>query len=601
MAERWTPDSWRKKPIQQVPDYPDRQILADTEKQLATFPPLVFAGEARSLKKQLARVANGQAFLLQGGDCAESFAEHGANNIRDFFRMFLQMAVVLTYAAASPVVKVGRIAGQFAKPRSSPTEKRDGKELPSYRGDIINDIAFTPEARMPDPRRQVEAYRQSAATLNLLRAFAQGGYANLASVRQWMLGFVKDSPQSRRYVELSDRISEALGFMQACGLDLESHPELRTTEFYTSHEALLLGFEEAFTRIDSTTGDWYATSGHMLWIGDRTRQHDHAHIEYARGIKNPIGLKCGPSLKADDLLRLIDMLNPDNEAGRLTLIGRFGAEKVGDNLPALVRAVQREGKVVVWSCDPMHGNTITSGSGYKTRPFDLILKEVRSFFEVHQAEGTYAGGVHLEMTGQNVTECTGGARAISDAELNDRYHTVCDPRLNAEQAIDLAFLLAELLKKERSGRAVPMPAAAGLAEAAQAAILNLRHMPRVKALRDSLEAAILEIRHASVNAAEISRLPNTSSITISGIDADEIIEQLALQGVCIANGSACRAGATAPSQVLAAMGLPAAASRSTLRFSLSIDTSESEIDQFVGSIKPLLNSQNATKPAMSPN
>jgi 3-deoxy-7-phosphoheptulonate synthase len=462
MPERWTPDSWRSKPILQVPDYPDQQGLADVEKQLASFPPLVFAGEARNLKRSLARVANRQAFLLQGGDCAESFAEHGPNNIRDLFRVFLQMAVVLTYAAALPVVKVGRIAGQFAKPRSSAVEKHDGVELPSYRGDIINDIAFTEDARRPDPRRQVEAYRQSAATLNLLRAFAQGGYANLASVRQWMLGFVKDSPQSRRYVELADRISEALDFMRACGLDLESHPELRATDFYTSHEALLLGYEQAFTRVDSTTGDWYATSGHMLWIGDRTRQHDHAHVEYARGIKNPLGLKCGPSLKPDDLLRLIDILNPDNEAGRLTLIGRFGAEKVGEHLPAFVRAVKREGKVVVWSCDPMHGNTIASATGYKTRPFDHILKEVRGFFEVHQAEGTYAGGVHLEMTGQNVTECIGGARAISEADLNDRYHTACDPRLNAEQAIDLAFLLAELLKKERAGRTAPMPAVAGL-------------------------------------------------------------------------------------------------------------------------------------------
>ena len=462
MSERWMPDSWRKKPIQQMPEYPDPQALADVEKQLATFPPLVFAGEARNLKKQLARVAEGKAFLLQGGDCAESFAEHGPNTIRDFFRSFLQMAVVLTYAGALPVVKVGRIAGQFAKPRSSPTEKRNGAELPSYRGDIINDIAFTPEARIPDPRRQVEAFRQSAATLNLLRAFAQGGYANLASVHQWMLGFVKDSPQSRRYVELADRISEALGFMQACGLNLESHPELRTTDFYTSHEALLLGYEQAFTRVDSTTGDWYATSGHMIWIGDRTRQFDHAHIEYARGVKNPLGLKCGPSTKTDDLLRLIDILNPDNEPGRLTLIVRVGADKVAEQLPPLVRAVKHEGKVVVWSCDPMHGNTITSASGYKTRPFDLILKEVRGFFDVHHAEGTYAGGVHLEMTGQNVTECTGGARAISEADLNDRYHTVCDPRLNAEQAIDLAFLLAELLKKERSGRATPISAAAGL-------------------------------------------------------------------------------------------------------------------------------------------
>src|SRR5882762_7442508 len=339
MAERWTPDSWRKKPITQVPDYPDRAALAETEKQLATFPPLVFAGEARNLKKALARVAGGEAFLLQGGDCAESFAEHGANNIRDFFRVFLQMAVMLTFAGSSPVVKVGRIAGQFAKPRSSPTEKRDGKELPSYRGDIINGNEFTEDARRPDPRRQIEAYRQSAATLNLLRAFAQGGYANLGSVHKWMLGFVKDSPQSRRYTELADRISEALGFMQAIGLDLEDHPELRTTDIYTSHEALLLGFEQAMARIDSTSGEWYSTSGHFLWIGDRTRQLDHAHVEFCRGIRNPLGLKCGPSLKADDLLRLIDVLNPQNAPGRLTLICRMGSEKVGDLLPPLVRAV----------------------------------------------------------------------------------------------------------------------------------------------------------------------------------------------------------------------------------------------------------------------
>jgi len=461
MPDRWTPDSWRKKPIQQVPDYPDPQALADVEKQLATFPPLVFAGEARNLKKALARVAQGQAFLLQGGDCAESFAEHGADNIRDFFRVFLQMAVVLTYAGALPVVKVGRIAGQFAKPRSAPFEKRDGIELPSYRGDIINDIAFTPEARTPDPRRLMAAYRQSAATLNLLRAFAKGGYASVENVHKWMLKSVSDSPQSKAYADLADRVSGALDFMRACGLTFAVDSTLGTTDFYTSHEALLLGYEQAFTRVDSTTGDWYATSGHMVWIGDRTRQLDHAHVEYARGIKNPIGLKCGPSMKTDDLLRLIDVLNPDNEAGRLTLVVRVGADKVTEQLPAMVRAVKREGKVVVWSCDPMHGNTITSASGYKTRPFDLILKEVRGFFDVHQAEGTYAGGVHLEMTGQNVTECTGGARAISEADLNDRYHTVCDPRLNAEQAIDLAFLLAELLKKERS-RAAPLSAAAGL-------------------------------------------------------------------------------------------------------------------------------------------
>ena len=463
MAERWSPDSWRKKPILQNPEFPDKQALADVEKQLATFPPLVFAGEARNLTKALGKVAAGEAFLLQGGDCAESFAEHGANNIRDFFRVFLQMAVVLTYAAASPVVKVGRIAGQFAKPRTSPTEKKNGLELPVYRGDIVNGTEFTAAARIPDPVRQLDAYRQSAATLNLLRAFAHGGYANLGNVRQWMLGFVKDSPQSRRYAELSDRISETLGFMQACGLDLESHPELRTAEFYTSHEALLLGYEQALTREDSTRpGNWYATSGHMVWIGDRTRQLDHAHVEFCRGIKNPLGLKCGPSSKTDEMLKLIDMLNPENEPGRLTLICRLGADKVGDLLAPMIRALKKEGRTVVWSCDPMHANTISSTSGYKTRPFDLILKEVRTFFQVHAAEGTYAGGVHLEMTGQNVTECTGGVRQITDEDLNDRYHTVCDPRLNAEQAIDLAFLLAELIKKERADKASPLPAVSGL-------------------------------------------------------------------------------------------------------------------------------------------
>jgi 3-deoxy-7-phosphoheptulonate synthase len=463
MPERWTPDSWRKKPIVQVPEYPDQAVLADVERQLASYPPLVFAGEARALKASLARVCTGQAFLLQGGDCAESFAEHGANNIRDFFRVFLQMAVVLTFAAASPVVKVGRIAGQFAKPRSSPMEKRGNVELPSYRGDIINDIAFTPEARTPDPRRQIEAYRQSAATLNLLRAFAQGGYANLKSVQSWMLGFVKDSPQSRRYMELADRISQALDFMEACGLDLESHPELRSTEFYTSHEALLLGYEQALTREDSThPGSWVCASGHMVWIGDRTRQPDHAHVEFCRGIVNPLGLKCGPSLKPDELIRLIDILNPQNEPGRLTLICRFGSDKAAEFLPPLIRAVKREGRAVVWSCDPMHGNTITSASGYKTRPFDRIVNEVKTFFSVHGAEGTYAGGVHLEMTGKDVTECTGGARAITDEDLNDRYHTVCDPRLNAEQSIDLAFLLADLLKQERAGKRRPLAAVSGM-------------------------------------------------------------------------------------------------------------------------------------------
>ena len=461
-SAKWSPDSWRSKPRLQMPDYPNPKALAEIEAQLATFPPLVFAGEARSLKRALAQVAAGEAFLLQGGDCAESFAEHGANTIRDFFRLFLQMAVVLTYAAASPVVKVGRVAGQFAKPRTSATEKRGALELPVYRGDIVNGTDFTAEARMPDPRRQLEAYRQSAATLNLLRAFATGGYANLSNAHQWMLSFVKDSPQSKRYSELANHITATLGFMRACGLDPQSHPELRTTEFFTSHEALLLGYEQAFTRVDSTTGDWYCTSGHMVWIGDRTRQPDHAHVEYCRGIKNPIGLKTGPTQRVDELLRLIEVLDPDNEPGRLTLICRVGADKAADLLPAFVRAVKREGRKVVWSCDPMHGNTITSVSGYKTRPFDQILKEARTFFQVHAAEGTIAGGVHLEMTGQNVTECTGGARAITEEDLNDRYHTVCDPRLNAEQSLDLAFLLADLLKSERQAKFKPLPAVAGL-------------------------------------------------------------------------------------------------------------------------------------------
>jgi 3-deoxy-7-phosphoheptulonate synthase len=449
MAARWTPDSWRQKPIEQSPAYPDAARLAAVESQLAGFPPLVFAGEARKLKKTLAGVAEGKAFLLQGGDCAESFAEHSADNIRDFFRVFLQMAVVLTFAGALPVVKIGRIAGQFAKPRSSDMETQNGVSLPSYRGDIVNDIAFTEAARLPDPDRQLNAYRQSAATLNLLRAFATGGYANLENAHRWMLGFIKDSPQAARYEELANRITEALDFMRACGIDPESHPEMRSTDFYTSHEALLLGFEQALTRTDSTTGDWYCTSGHMVWIGDRTRQPGNAHVEYCRGIKNPIGLKCGPSLTPDELVRLIDILNPDNEAGRLTLICRFGAEKVGEHLPKLVRAVEREGRSVVWSCDPMHGNTIKAASGYKTRPFDRVMNEIRAFFAVHEAEGTVPGGVHLEMTGKDVTECTGGARAISETDLHDRYHTYCDPRLNADQSIEAAFLVAELLKANR--------------------------------------------------------------------------------------------------------------------------------------------------------
>jgi 3-deoxy-7-phosphoheptulonate synthase len=453
MPAPWSPDSWRSKPIVQVPDYPNAAALADVEGRLATFPPLVFAGEARQLTKALGEVAEGRSFLLQGGDCAESFLEHRADNIRDFFRVFLQMAVVLTYAGGSPVVKVGRIAGQFAKPRSSPTEKKDGAELPSYRGDIVNGAEFTPEARTPDPQRQLEAYRQSAATLNLIRAFAQGGYADLERVHQWTLGFIKDSPQGRRFEELAGRISETLEFMRACGITADNTPQLRTTSVYTSHEALLLGYEQAMTRLDSTSGDYYATSGHMIWIGDRTRQLDHAHVEYFRGIKNPIGVKCGPSLEPDNLLRLIDALNPNDVAGRLTLICRFGSDKVEAHLPKLIRAVQKAGRKVVWSCDPMHGNTISAASGYKTRPFERILKEVDTFFAVHRAESTHAGGIHVEMTGQNVTECTGGAMAISDADLSDRYHTHCDPRLNADQSLELAFLVAERLKMERAARA----------------------------------------------------------------------------------------------------------------------------------------------------
>ncbi len=460
MAEKWTPETWRSKPIVQVPEYPDMDALAEVERRLASYPPLVFAGEARKLKAQLADVCDGRGFLLQGGDCAESFAEHHADHIRDFFRVFLQMAVVLTYAAAQPVVKVGRIAGQFAKPRSSSIEKKDGIELPSYRGDIVNDIAFTAEGRTPDPQRQIMAYRQAAASINLLRAFAQGGFANLDQVHGWMLGFVKDSPQAARYQVLADRISETLSFMRACGIDPDTAPQLRSTDFFTSHEALLLGYEQAFTRVDSTTGDWYATSGHMLWIGDRTRQLDHAHVEFFRGVKNPIGLKCGPSLEPDELLKLIDTLNPDNEAGRLTLICRFGSDKVGDHLPGLIRAVEKEGRKVVWSCDPMHGNTITANA-YKTRPFERILKEVESFFAIHRAEGTHAGGIHVEMTGKNVTECTGGAREVTAEDLADRYHTHCDPRLNADQAIELAFLVAENIKTERDERTADAKVAVG--------------------------------------------------------------------------------------------------------------------------------------------
>ncbi|MEH6630477.1 MAG: 3-deoxy-7-phosphoheptulonate synthase class II [Halopseudomonas aestusnigri] len=453
MSAKWTPDSWRAKDIRQVPEYPDSAAVESVEKTLAGQPPLVFAGEARRLRKQLGEVAEGRAFLLQGGDCAEAFAEFHPDNIRDTFKVMLQMAVALTFGAACPIVKVGRMAGQFAKPRSAGMETIDGVELPSYRGDIINGIGFTPEERIPDPERLIKAYHQSASTLNLLRAFAQGGFANLRKVHEWNHDFVRNSAQSERYEELAGRIEEAIGFMEACGLTEDRVPQLSETDFYTSHEALLLNYEQSLTRVDSLTGDWYDCSAHMLWIGDRTRHIDEAHVEFMSGIHNPIGMKCGPSSDPDDLLKLIDRLNPNNDAGRLTLIVRMGHDKVQDHLPALIRAVEREGKKVVWSCDPMHGNTIKSSTGYKTRPFDRVLGEVRNFFAVHKAEGTYAGGVHFEMTGKDVTECIGGAQAITDEDLSARYHTYCDPRLNASQALELAFLIAEQLKEERESRA----------------------------------------------------------------------------------------------------------------------------------------------------
>jgi len=457
MTREWNPDSWRSLPVEQQPDWPDADALANVEARLKGLPPLVFAGEARNLRARLADVCEGRAFLLQGGDCAESFAEFHADNIRDTFRVLLQMAVVLTYGAKLPVVKVGRLAGQYAKPRSAGTETIDGVELPSYRGDMVNGMAFEAEARRPDPERLVQVYNQSAVTLNLIRAFAQGGYADLNEVHRWNMGFVGNSPQGARYRDLADRLTETLEFMAACGMTSTTAPQIGETEFYTSHEALILGYEEALTRVDSTSGDWYDCSAHMLWIGDRTRQLDAAHVAFLRGVKNPIGLKTGPSMDPDELIKLIDVLNPENEAGRLTLISRMGADKVADKLPVLVRRVKDEGRKVVWACDPMHGNTVKSSTGYKTRPFDQILAEVRGFFAVHQAEGTYPGGVHFEMTGQDVTECLGGAQAITEESLQDRYHTHCDPRLNASQALELAFLIAEQLKEERSA-AVPLAA-----------------------------------------------------------------------------------------------------------------------------------------------
>jgi 3-deoxy-7-phosphoheptulonate synthase len=449
MTKNWTPNSWRSHEARQLPTYPDAAAVAAVESELRSYPPLVFAGEARDLTARLADVAAGNAFLLQGGDCAESFAEFHPNTIRDTFRVLLQMAVTLTFASKMPVVKVGRMAGQFAKPRSGDFEEINGVSLPSYRGDNVNDIEFTEKARTPDPQRMLRGYLQSAATLNLLRAFASGGYANLHQVHKWNLDFAARSPWADQYAQLADRIGEALDFMAAIGLSPETVPQLKGTSFFTSHEALLLGYEEAMTRQDSLTDEWYDTSAHMLWIGDRTRFAGSAHVEFLRGVGNPLGLKCGPSLEADDLIRLIDTLNPGNVPGRLTLIARFGHDKIDQHLPRLIRAVQREGRHVLWSCDPMHGNTIKAAGGLKTRPFDRILSEVKSFFAIHRAEGTHAGGIHLEMTGQDVTECTGGAIAISDEGLASRYQTQCDPRLNASQSLEMAFLIAEALKAER--------------------------------------------------------------------------------------------------------------------------------------------------------
>ncbi|MET4695247.1 class II 3-deoxy-7-phosphoheptulonate synthase [Endozoicomonas lisbonensis] len=450
--KQWNIDSWREMPVIQLPEYPDKAHLQQVENRLRKMPPLVFAGEVRELRRRLAQATEGNAFLLQGGDCAESFLEFSADNIRDTFKVLMQMAVVLTFGASSPVIKVGRVAGQFAKPRTSGTETINGLELPIYRGDIINAMDFSAESRTPDPERMLMAYHQSASTLNLLRAFAQGGLASLEQVHAWNLDFVANSPQSEQYSHLADRIDEALDFMRACGITAENSAAISETDLYTSHESLLLPYEQAMTRRDSLTGDWYDCSAHMLWIGDRTRQVDGAHVEFARGIHNPIGLKAGPTLPPEDLIRLIDLLNPENEAGRLNVIVRMGADNVEKGLPDLIRAVEREGKKVLWSCDPMHGNTIKADNGYKTREVSKILSEVKQFFEVHRAEGTYAGGVHFEMTGQNVTECIGGARPVTVDSLGNRYHTHCDPRLNADQALELAYLIAETMKDCRKLR-----------------------------------------------------------------------------------------------------------------------------------------------------
>ena len=448
----WTPYSWREKTARQIPAYPDAEALKRAEDTLAGHPPMVFSGETMKLKAQLAEVEAGRAFLLQGGDCAESFAEFNADNIRDNFRVLLQMAIVLTYAAACPVVKVGRVAGQFAKPRSSDVEVKDGTSLPSYRGDIINSIKFTKKARTPDPERMLKACAQAAATVNHLRALSSGGFADLQRVHGWNLDFVSSSPASERYREVADHISEAIAFMKACGIDPANLAEIQGVDFYTSHEALLLPYEQALTRRDPTTGVWFDTSAHMLWLGYRTQALDEAHVEFLRGVANPLGVKVGPATTSDQILALSEILNPANEPGRLTLVCRFGADRIETHLPKIIRDVRASGARVIWSCDPMHGNTIKSSVGLKTRPFDRILAEVGSFFAIHQAEGTYAGGVHLELTGQDVTECTGGAIALTEENLTSRYHTHCDPRLNADQSLELAFLVAEGLKEERLAR-----------------------------------------------------------------------------------------------------------------------------------------------------
>ena len=445
--KRWSFESWRDKPVKQLPNYKDASKLAEVEQALTKMPPLVFAGEARRLKSQLADAAQGNAFVLQGGDCAESFAEFSSTKIRDTFKVLLQMSLIMTFAGKLPVVKMGRMAGQFAKPRSSDFEEINGVSLPSYRGDIINNLDFTAESREPDPERMMKGYHQAAATLNLLRAFSQGGFADLHKVHKWTLDFVTESPLTARYEALANEIQNALTFMETCGMKGDKAPEvLRTTDFYTCHEALLLPYEEALTRIDSLTGDPYATSAHFLWVGARTNQDDHAQVEYVRGIKNPLGLKCPPGLDPDDLLRLIDTLNPENEMGRLTLIARMGAGNVEENLAPLLRRVKQEGRAVTWVCDPMHGNIRKSTSGYKTRRFDDILSEVKEFFAAHNTEGTHPGGIHIEMTGQDVTDCTGGAFDVTDEDLSNRYHTHCDPRLNAAQALELSFLVADELQ-----------------------------------------------------------------------------------------------------------------------------------------------------------